>query len=64
MVYKTKNKIMFRSRNRIIGGVCGGIAEAWGINPIIIRTLWVALSLLYGTGLLIYAICWIAIPSE
>jgi len=57
-------KRLYRTPNdRILGGVCGGIGYYFDIDPVIIRILW-ALFILCGTGLLIYIICWIIIPSE
>jgi phage shock protein C len=56
---------LYRSRrDRKIAGVCGGLAEYWGIDPVIPRLVWVVLALAAGTGLLAYVICWIVIPNE
>ncbi len=49
--------------NKVIGGVCGGIGEYFGIDPVIMRVLFVVFFLLWGTGLLIYILLWIAIPE-
>ncbi|MGY5854552.1 MAG: PspC domain-containing protein [Candidatus Thorarchaeota archaeon] len=55
---------LYRSRrNRVIGGVCGGIGEYFGIDPTLIRILWVVLSLVYGAGLLIYLILFFLVPE-
>ena len=62
---KRESKRLYRSRkNRIIAGVCGGLGEYFGIDPVIIRLLWVLLVLLYGTGILAYLIAWMIIPSK
>jgi phage shock protein C len=52
-------------RNRIVAGVCGGLAEFFGISSFWFR-LAIILALIPGgvPGLLIYAILWIIIPSE
>jgi len=56
---------LYRSgKDRILGGVCGGIAEYLGVDPVIIRLLWVAGSLAWGFGILLYIICWIIIPRN
>jgi phage shock protein PspC (stress-responsive transcriptional regulator) len=56
---------LYRSRrDRKIAGVCGGLAQYWGIDPVIPRLAWVVFVLAAGTGLLAYLICWIVIPSE
>jgi phage shock protein C len=61
----TTSKVLRRSRrNRIIGGVCGGLSEFFGIQAIWFRLAFL-LALLPGgiPGLLIYLLCWIIIPS-
>ena len=57
-------KRIYRSRENKIGGVCGGFAEYFNIDPTIIRLGWAILALVYGTGLLAYLICWIVIPDD
>ncbi len=57
----------YRSRtNRKIAGVCGGIAEALGWDPTLVRIAYVILSLCSTTfpGLLIYVILWVAMPES
>ncbi len=51
-----------RSCNRVIAGVCGGIAEFLGWDPTLVRILWLVLVLVGGTGLLAYLILWICMP--
>ncbi len=58
-------KRLYRSRNdRILGGVCSGIANYFEIDPVIIRLLWVLLTFAMGFGILAYVIAWIIIPEE
>jgi phage shock protein PspC (stress-responsive transcriptional regulator) len=57
-------KRLYRSRNRWFAGVCGGIAEYLNVDPIIIRIIWLLLSLAYGVGVLAYIIAWILIPQN
>jgi phage shock protein PspC (stress-responsive transcriptional regulator) len=59
-------KRLFRSRSeRVLGGVCGGLGEYLDTDPVVIRLLWVLLTLIsLGTGLLIYLIAWIIIPEQ
>lgn len=49
-------KKLYRSNDRKIFGVCGGVAEYLGIDPIIVRVLWVIFALSGGSGALIYLI--------
>jgi phage shock protein C len=58
-------KRLYRSGNeKILGGVCGGIAEYLGIDPVIVRLLWVIFVLAWGAGILAYLIAWIIIPRN
>lgn len=59
------SKRLYRSEtDKIIGGVCGGIAEYINIDPIIVRILFIVASTSGGFGLTVYIILWIVIPSE
>lgn len=53
---------LYRSHDRIVGGVSSGIADYFGIDPTIVRLAWVLLALLNGFGFIFYLICWIVIP--
>ena len=44
-------------------GVCGGIAEYFNVDPIIVRLLFMALSPIYGSGLIAYLVCALMIPE-
>ena len=53
-----------RSHNKMIGGVCAGIAEWLGWDPTIVRVGYVLLSVLSAAfpGILVYIILWIIMP--
>lgn len=52
-----------RSRDdRVLGGVCGGIAEELGIDPVIVRIATVALVAAVGVGAIAYVAAWILMP--
>ena len=58
-------KHLYRSRQRrIVGGVCGGIGEYFGLDPTLVRIITVLLFLLPGIGILTYIILWIIIPAR
>lgn len=58
------SKRLYRSRSqRMICGVCGGIAEYFNIDPTIIRLVWVLFALGGGSGLLVYFLAAIIIPE-
>ncbi|MCK4730283.1 MAG: PspC domain-containing protein [Candidatus Aenigmarchaeota archaeon] len=64
-ISKKEIKKIYRSgEERILGGVCGGIAEHLNVDPTLIRFLWVLGSLAWGTGILLYIIAWIIIPRN
>lgn len=52
------------STDRIIGGVCGGIAEYFNIDPLLVRLVFAILFFGYGTGLLAYILIWILAPKR
>jgi phage shock protein PspC (stress-responsive transcriptional regulator) len=54
-----------RSRSdRMIGGVCGGIARATGVASWIIRLVFALLAICAGSGVLIYVLMWILVPED
>ncbi len=58
-------KRLYRSRsNRIIYGVCGGLGEYFGIDPVIVRVIFGLLVLANGIGILAYIILAIVVPLE
>lgn len=59
-------KRLYRSREeKMIGGVCGGLAGYLDVDPTLVRAVWVLVSLLTaGTGVLAYLILWVLIPME
>ncbi len=60
----TAAKRLYRSRkNKVLGGVCGGLGEYFEIDPSLIRLIWVLIFFMGGSGLLIYIIFWIVLPE-
>jgi phage shock protein C len=58
------SKKLYRSEtDKMIGGVCGGIAESLNFDSTIVRIIFVLIVLSGGTGLFLYIILWIVIPS-
>ena len=56
---------LYRSRRvKVLGGVAGGLAQYFNIDPIIVRILFVVFTLMHGMGLLLYVILWVVIPEE
>ncbi|MBK5897596.1 PspC domain-containing protein [Catonella sp. Marseille-Q4567] len=56
-------KRLTKSNNRMLLGVCAGIAEYFDIDPNVVRLLWVMFCLLGGSGILGYIIAAVIMPS-
>lgn len=59
-----EKKLYKSNQNKMIDGVCGGIAEYFGIDPTVVRLLWALFSLMGGCGILAYIIAAIIIPRN
>ena len=60
-----ENKKLLRSKNnRMLAGICGGVAEYFNIDPTIVRIIYVILTFAGFAGLLIYLIMWLLIPED
>ncbi len=56
---------LYRSRtDKKIGGVCGGLARYFNIDPTIIRLIWAVSVFVFGVGGILYLIAWIVLPEE
>ena len=61
----TPAKKLYRSgKDKMLGGVCGGIAEYFDVDPTLVRLAWILFTLFYGVGLLAYILFWIVIPRN
>ncbi len=56
-------KRLYKSNNRMLCGVCAGVAEYLGIDPTIVRLVWAALALT-GSGILLYIIAALVMPEN
>ena len=60
-----KYKQLYRStKNKVLGGVCGGLGEYYSIDPVIIRILWILFSLAWGAGIIAYILALIIVPKN
>ena len=59
-----EKKLYKSNQNKMLDGVCGGIAEYFGIDPTVVRLVWALFSLMGGCGILAYIIAAIIIPRN
>ena len=57
-------KLYKSNKNKILDGVCGGIAEYFNIDPTLVRLGWVVFCALGGSGVLAYIVAAILIPEN
>lgn len=50
--------------NKLVGGVCAGLANYFGIDKLVVRILFLIFTLGFGFGIVVYLILWVAIPSS
>jgi phage shock protein PspC (stress-responsive transcriptional regulator) len=63
--YHPYKKLYRSTTNKWLGGVCGGIAKYFGKDPVLIRLLWVVVTLLSaGAGIIGYILFWIFVDKE
>lgn len=59
-----RTKRLYRNENeKVIGGVCSGLANYFGIDVVVVRIIFAILFFSFGFGLLPYLILWVAVPS-
>jgi len=63
---ENEKKKLYRSRDKMLGGVCAGFAEYIDADISLIRIVFVLVSILSAAfpGLLVYIICWAVIPEK
>lgn len=59
-----KKRLYKSSTDKKVCGVCGGIANYFDVDPIVIRLIWVIFTLVGGSGLIAYIIAAIIMPDE
>jgi len=55
---------LVRPRNRVIAGVCSGLARRFDMSPNVVRLLFVLSCLLPGPQFIVYIVLWVMMPSE
>lgn len=59
-----ENRLYRSETDKMLGGVCGGIAEVYDLDPSLVRIGALLLVFGMGSGLLAYLLAWLIIPSE
>lgn len=59
-----EKRLYLSSTDKKLAGVCGGIAEYFGIDSTLVRIGYLALVVFAGTGLLLYIICALVMPKK
>ena len=57
-------RLLRSRRDRMIGGVCGGLGRYLNVDPVLLRIAAVALALAGGVGVLAYLVAWVLIPGR
>lgn len=58
-----QKKRLTRSSNKMVAGVCAGLADYLGIDPTLMRIAYVLMIFFAGFGILFYLILWLIMPS-
>lgn len=58
----TNQRLTRSTTDTMLGGVCGGIAQTYNLDPTLVRILFVVATLLGFSGILLYLILWVVIP--
>jgi phage shock protein PspC (stress-responsive transcriptional regulator) len=56
-------RLRLSARERMIGGVCGGLGEFLVLDPVLFRAAFLVLAVVGGLGILLYAVLWLLIPA-
>ena len=59
----THDRLLRNPYDKVIGGVCSGLARYFDVDPVIIRLIMVVLFLVFGVGFIAYLIAWAVIPA-
>lgn len=59
-----KKRLHKSNKNKVIAGVCAGLANYFNIDLVILRILWIILVLCFGVGALAYLMLWLIMPNS
>ncbi len=59
-----EKRLYKRASDKMLDGVCGGVADYFGLDATLVRLAWAAFTLPGGSGIVAYILCAIIIPRE
>ncbi len=59
-----KKRLYRKQKNKVLFGVCAGLGDYFGVDPVFIRIIWILTLMWYGTGVIGYILCCFLIPSS
>ena len=59
-----QKRFYLSTRDKKLGGVCGGLAEYFNVDPLLVRVAFLLLVFGLGTGLIAYIVLWILAPKD
>ncbi len=60
----SKKKLRKSKKDKVIAGVCAGLAHYLNIDPVILRIIWILLVICFGVGIIAYLVMWIIMPNS
>ena len=57
-------RVRRRTDDKWLGGVCSGLADRLGVDPVIVRVALVVLSIFWGFGVMVYLTAWVLLPDD
>lgn len=60
---ETRGRRLERSADRVIGGVCSGLAGYFSVDPLLVRLVFVLLTVAGGAGVVLYLVLWLVLPE-
>ena len=61
---QTQTRLARSADDKVLGGVCSGLAHYFGIDPVIVRLIFVALVFAGGMSVLLYPVLWLIMPAD
>jgi phage shock protein PspC (stress-responsive transcriptional regulator) len=59
-----KEQLTRSATDKMIAGVCGGVARSFGIDASLVRIIWAVLSVFFFVPVVLYAVLWLVLPVE